>query len=118
MHIRPLRKNLPLTVVTLLALSIMLFLFFIPPSSTEESLEFYTPDGNGVGVFRVDITNVQSNPAYTEVKIIPEDMEPFQRFMSKFRHKSLTAKIPSCGSHMVVPGRDIQCDGILRLSVP
>ena len=49
MHISPLRKNIPLTVVTLAALGIMLFLFFMHPSTPEESLEFYTPDGNGVG---------------------------------------------------------------------
>ena len=104
MHISPLRKNIPLTVVTLAALGIMLF------------LEFYTPDGNGVGSFRVEITDMPSNPAYTEVKIIPEDMEPFQRFMSKFRNKPVTAKIPSYGSHVVVPGRDMQCDGVLRLA--
>ena len=118
MHIRPLRKNIPLTVVTLIALGIMLFLFFMHPSSTEESLEFYTPDGNGVGSFRVEITDVASNPAYTEVKIIPEDMEPFQRFMTKFRNKPVTAKIPSCGNLnlVVVPGRDMQCDGVLRVA--
>lgn len=115
MHIRPLRKNIPLTVITLAALAIMLFLFFTHPS-TEESLEFYTPDGNGVGSFRVEITDVESNPAYTEVKIVPEDMEPFQRFMSKFRNKPVTAKIPSYGNHVVVPGRDMQCDGVLRLT--
>lgn len=116
MHIRPLRKNLPLTIVTLAALGIMLFLFFTPPSATEESLEFYTPDGNGVGAFRVDITDIPSDPSYTEVKIIPEDMEPFQRFMTKFRNKSVTAKIPSHGSHVIVPGRDIQSNGVLRLA--
>lgn len=86
------------------------------PLHPEESLEFYTPDGNGVGSFRVEITDMPSNPAYTEVKIIPEDMEPFQRFMSKFRNKPVTAKIPSYGSHIVVPGRDMQCDGVLRLA--
>lgn len=69
MHISPLRKNIPLTVVTLAALGIMLFLFFMHPSTPEESLEFYTPDGNGVGSFRVEITDMPSNPAYTEVKI-------------------------------------------------
>lgn len=116
MQIRPLKKNLPLTIITLAALGVMLFLFFMHPSSTEETLEFYTPDGNGVGSFRVDITDMESNPAYTEIKIIPEDMEPFQRFMSKFRNKPVTAKIPSRGSHVVVPGRDIQYDGVLRLS--
>lgn len=116
MHIRPLRKNIPLTVVTLVALGIMLFLFFMHPSSTEESLEFYTPDGNGVGSFRVEITDMQSHPDYTEVKIIPEDMEPFQRFMSKFRNKTVTAKIPSYGNYVVVPGRDMKSDGVLRLT--
>ena len=116
MHISPLRKNIPLTVVTLAALGIMLYLFFMHPSTPEESLELYTPDGNGVGSFRVEITDMPSNPAYTEVKIIPEDMEPFQRFMSKFRNKPVTAKIPSYGSHVVVPGRDMQCDGVLRLA--
>lgn len=116
MHIKPLRKNIPLTVVTLMALGIMFFLFFTSPSSPEESLEFYTPDGNSVGSFRVEMTDVPSNPAYTEVKIIPEDMEPFQRFMSKFRNKPVTAKIPSHGNLVVVPGRDMQSDGILRLA--
>lgn len=116
MHISPIRKNIPLTVFTLAALGIMLFLFFMPPSSPGESLEFYTPDGNGAGSFRVEITDVPSNPAYTEVKIIPEDMESFQRFMSKFRNKPVTAKISSYGSHTVVPGRDMQGDGVLRLA--
>ena len=54
MHISPLRKNIPLTVVTLAALGIMLFLFFMHPSTPEESLEFYTPDGN--------ITDMPSTP--------------------------------------------------------
>lgn len=62
MHIRPFRKNLPVTVVTLIALGIMFFLFFMHPHSPEESLEFYTPDGNGVGSFRVDITEVLADP--------------------------------------------------------
>ena len=70
MHIRPFRKNLPVTVVTLIALGIMFFLFFMHPHSPEESLEFYTPDGNGVGSFRVDITEVLADPAYTEIKIV------------------------------------------------
>lgn len=116
MHFRPLRKNIPLTVVTLIALGIMLFLFFMRPSSPEESLEFYTPDGNSAGSFRVEVTDMPSNPAYTEVKIIPEDMEPFQRFLSQFRNKPVTAKIPSRGSCIVVPGRDMQNDGVLRLA--
>ena len=106
MHIRPFRKNLPVTAVTLMALGIMFFL----------SLEFYTPDGNGVGSFRVDITEVQADPAYTEIRIVPEDMESFHRFMDKFRNRSVTAKIPERGSHAIVPGRDIQNDGILRLA--
>lgn len=76
MHISPLRKNIPLTVVTLAALGIMLFLFFMHPSTPEESLEFYTPDGNGVGSFRVEITDMPSNPAYTEVKIIRRTWSP------------------------------------------
>ena len=113
MHIRPFRKNLPVTVVTLIALGIM---FFMHPHSPEESLEFYTPDGNGVGSFRVDITEVLADPAYTEIKIVPEDMESFHRFMDKFRNRSVTAKIPERGSHAIVPGRDIQNDGILRLT--
>ena len=116
MHTSPLRKNIPLTVVTLAALGIMLFLFFMHPSTPEESLEFYTPDGNGVGSFRVEITHAPTNPAYTEVKIIPEDMESFQRFLTQFRNKPVTAKIPSCGSHIIVPGRDMQYDGVLRLT--
>ncbi|MFR4416943.1 MAG: hypothetical protein ACLT8E_05920 [Akkermansia sp.] len=33
MHISPLRKNIPLTVVTLAALGIMFFLFFMHPST-------------------------------------------------------------------------------------
>ena len=33
MHISPLRKNIPLTVVTLAALGIMFFLFFMHPTS-------------------------------------------------------------------------------------
>ena len=103
MHISPLRKNIPLTVVTLAALGIMFFLFFMHPASTEESLEFYAPDGN-------------TNPAYTEVTIIPEDMESFQRFLTQFRNKPVTAKIPSRGSHIIVPGRDMQYDGVLRLT--
>lgn len=53
MHISPLRKNIPLTVVTLAALGIMFFLFFMHPSPPEESLEFYAPDGNIAGSFRV-----------------------------------------------------------------
>ena len=85
MHISPLRKNIPLTVVTLAALGIMFFLFFMHPAPPEESLEFYAPDGNIAGSFRVEITNAPSNPAYTEVKIIPEDMESFQRFLAQFR---------------------------------
>ena len=112
MHISPLRKNIPLTVVTLAALGIMFFLFFMHPASTEESLEFYAPDGNIAGSFRVEITN----PAYTEVTIIPEDMESFQRFLTQFRNKPVTAKIPSRGSHIIVPGRDMQYDGVLRLT--
>lgn len=116
MHIRPLRKNIPLTIVTLIALGIMFFLFFMHPSPTEESLEFYAPDGNGIGSFRVEITDVQANPSYTEMKIVPEDMEPFQRFITKFRNKPVTAKIPSYGNHVVVPGRDMQEDGILRMA--
>ena len=99
MHISPLRKNIPLTVVTLAALGIMFFLFFMHPSPPEESLEFYAPD-----------------PAYTEVKIIPEDMESFQRFLAQFRNKPVTAKVPSRGSHIIVPGRDMQYDGVLRLT--
>ena len=98
MHISPLRKNIPLTVVTLAALGIMFFLFFMHPSPPEESLEFYAPDG------------------YTEVKIIPEDMESFQRFLAQFRNKPVTAKVPSRGSHIIVPGRDMQYDGVLRLT--
>ena len=94
MHISPLRKNIPLTVVTLAALGIMLFLFFMHPSTPEESLEFYTPDGNGVGSFRVEITDMPSNPAYTEVKIIPEDMEPFQRFWPSSATNPLLQKFP------------------------
>lgn len=86
------QKNLPVTVVTLIALGIMFFLFFMHPHSPEESLEFYTPDGNGVGSFRVDITEVLADPAYTEIKIVPEDMESFHRFMDKFRNRSVTAK--------------------------
>ena len=62
MHISPLRKNIPLTVVTLAALGIMFFLFFMHPSPPEESLEFYAPDGNIAGSFRVEITNAPSNP--------------------------------------------------------
>lgn len=116
MHIRPFRKNLPVTAVTLTALGIMFFLFFMHPHSQEGSLEFYTPDGNGVGSFRVDITEVQADPAYTEIRIVPEDMESFHRFMDKFRNRSVTAKIPERGSHAIVPGRDIQNDGILRLA--
>ncbi|WP_297668141.1 hypothetical protein [uncultured Akkermansia sp.] len=116
MHISPLRKNIPLTVVTLAALGIMFFLFFMHPASTEESLEFYAPDGNIAGSFRVGITHAPSNPAYTEVTIIPEDMESFQRFLTQFRNKPVTAKIPSCGSHIIVPGRDMQYDGVLRLT--
>jgi hypothetical protein len=85
MHISPLRKNIPLTVVTLAALGIMFFLFFM-------------------------------HPAYTEVTIIPEDMESFQRFLTQFRNKPVTAKIPSRGSHIIVPGRDMQYDGVLRLT--
>ena len=103
MHISPLRKNIPLTVVTLAALGIMFFLFFMHPSPPEESLEFYAP-------------NAPSNPAYTEVKIIPEDMESFQRFLAQFRNKPVTAKVPSRGSHIIVPGRDMQYDGVLRLT--
>ena len=49
MHISPLRKNIPLTVVTLAALGIMFFLFFMHPAPPEESLEFYAPDGNIAG---------------------------------------------------------------------
>ena len=109
MHISPLRKNIPLTVVTLAALGIMFFLFFMHPSPPEESLEFYAPDGNIAGSFRVEITN-------TEVKIIPEDMESFQRFLAQFRNKPVTAKVPSRGSHIIVPGRDMQYDGVLRLT--
>lgn len=116
MHIRPFRKRLPVTIVTLIALGIMLFLFFMHRPSAEESLEFYTPDGNGVGTFRVDITEMQSDPVYTEIKIVPEDMEPFQRFMAKFRNRPVMAKIPARGSHVIVPGRDIQCDGTLRVA--
>ena len=52
MHISPLRKNIPLTVVTLAALGIMFFLFFMHPAPPEESLEFYAPDGNIAGSFR------------------------------------------------------------------
>ena len=88
MHISPLRKNIPLTVVTLAALGIMFFLFFMHPAPPEESLEFYAPDGNIAGSFRVEITNAPSNPAYTEVKIIPEDMESFQRFLAQFRNEA------------------------------
>ena len=116
MHISPLRKNIPLTVVTLAALGIMFFLFFMHPASTEESLEFYAPDGNIAGSFRVEITPAPTNPAYTEVTIIPEDMESFQRFLTQFRNKPVTAKIPSRGSHIIVPGRDMQYDGVLRLT--
>lgn len=94
MHISPLRKNIPLTVVTLAALGIMFFLFFMHPASTEESLEFYAPDGNIAGSFRVEITHAPTNPAYTEVTIIPEDMESFQRFLTQFRNKPVTAKFP------------------------
>ena len=112
MHISPLRKNIPLTVVTLAALGIMFFLFFMHPASTEESLEFYAPDGNIAGSFRVEITHAP----YTEVTIIPEDMESFQRFLTQFRNKPVTAKIPSRGSHIIVPGRDMQYDGVLRLT--
>ena len=64
----------------------------------------------------VEITHAPSNPAYTEVTIIPEDMESFQRFLTQFRNKPVTAKIPSCGSHIIVPGRDMQYDGVLRLT--
>jgi len=102
MHISPLRKNIPLTVVTLAALGIMFFLFFMHPSPPEESLEFYAPDGNIAGSFRVEI--------------IPEDMESFQRFLAQFRNKPVTAKVPSRGSHIIVPGRDMQYDGVLRLT--
>ena len=86
------------------------------PVLPEESLEFYAPDGNIAGSFRVEITNAPSNPAYTEVKIIPEDMESFQRFLAQFRNKPVTAKVPSRGSHIIVPGRDMQYDGVLRLT--
>lgn len=110
------QKNIPLTVVTLAALGIMFFLFFMHPAPPEESLEFYAPDGNIAGSFRVEITNAPSNPAYTEVKIIPEDMESFQRFLAQFRNKPVTAKVPSRGSHIIVPGRDMQYDGVLRLT--
>lgn len=110
------QKNIPLTVVTLAALGIMFFLFFMHPASTEESLEFYAPDGNIAGSFRVEITHAPTNPAYTEVTIIPEDMESFQRFLTQFRNKPVTAKIPSRGSHIIVPGRDMQYDGVLRLT--
>ena len=102
MHISPLRKNIPLTVVTLAALGIMFFLFFMHPASTEESLEFYAPDGNIAGSFRWK-SRMRLQPAYTEVTIIPEDMESFQRFLTQFRNKPVTAKIPSCGSHIIVP---------------
>ena len=85
-------------------------------ASTEESLEFYAPDGNIAGSFRVEITHAPTNPAYTEVTIIPEDMESFQRFLTQFRNKPVTAKIPSRGSHIIVPGRDMQYDGVLRLT--
>lgn len=116
MHIRPFKKNIPVTIVTLVALGIMFFLFFMHPSSPEQSLEFYTPDGSSAGSFRVDITEVRSDPAYTEVKIVPEDMEPFQRFLSQFRNRTVTARVSSHGNYMVVPGRDIQNDGTLRLT--
>lgn len=115
MPIRTLRKNLPVTLGTLIALGVMCFLFFVP-SQPEESLEFYTPEGAGAGSFRVTITETQTAPPYTEVKIIPEDMPSFQRFMQKFRNKRMNAAIPAHGRHMVVPGKDIQCDGLLRLS--
>ena len=113
MHISPLRKNIPLTVVTLAALGIMFFLFFMHPASTEESLEFYAPDGNIAGSFRVEIIGGVRKPL---PEIIPEDMESFQRFLTQFRNKPVTAKIPSRGSHIIVPGRDMQYDGVLRLT--
>ena len=43
-------------------------------------------------------------------------MESFQRFLTQFRHTPVTAKIPSCGSHIIIPGRDMQYDGVLRLT--
>ena len=43
-------------------------------------------------------------------------MESFQRFLTQFRNKPVTAKIPSCRSHIIVPGRDMQYDGVLRLT--
>ena len=104
MHISPLRKNIPLTVVTLAALGIMFFLFFMHPASTEESLEFYAPDGNIAGSFRVEITHAPTNPAYTEVTIIPEDMESFQRFLTQFRNKPVTAKIPAAATSLFRAG--------------
>ena len=64
----------------------------------------------------MEITHAPTNPAYTEVTIIPEDMESFQRFLTQFRNKPVTAKIPSRGSHIIVPGRDMQYDGVLRLT--
>ena len=70
MHISPLRKNIPLTVVTLAALGIMFFLFFMHPSPPEESLEFYAPDGNIAGSFRVEITNVNATGVTTGAKSV------------------------------------------------
>ena len=65
---------------------------------------------------RTATSHAPTNPAYTEVTIIPEDMESFQRFLTQFRNKPVTAKIPSRGSHIIVPGRDMQYDGVLRLT--
>lgn len=74
------QKNIPLTVVTLAALGIMFFLFFMHPAPPEESLEFYAPDGNIAGSFRVEITNAPSNPAYTEVKSFRKTWNPSSGF--------------------------------------
>lgn len=94
MHISPLRKNIPLTVVTLAALGIMFFLFFMHPSPPEESLEFYAPDGNIAGSFRVEITNAPSNPAYTEVKSFRKTWNPSNGFWPSSATNPLLQKFP------------------------
>lgn len=115
MSIYPFRKNISLFILTLIALGIMLFLLLMPPIHHQDSLVFFTHDGKEAGAFRVTITGVSSSPAYTEIKIIPEDIKAFHSFMLQFHNIPLSAKLPSFGSHIIIPGRDIQHDGILRL---
>lgn len=115
MRVTPLKTKLPVTVATLVALGIMLFLFFMQSPLPDQTLEFCTTDGNGIGSFRVNVKEVKSFPPYMEIKIMPEDMESFRRFLSQFRNRPVTATIPFHGNYAVIPGKDIQSDGTLRV---